>query len=70
MSLKFGAPQVALVVKNQPADAGDKETQDQYLGREDPLEDGMTSNSSILAWKIPRTQQTGGLQFIGSQSPA
>ena len=35
------------------------------LGREDPLEEGMATRSSILAWKIPRTEESGGLQSIG-----
>ena len=37
-------------------------------GREDPLEEGMATHSSILAWRIPRTEEAGGLQFTGSQS--
>ena len=37
------------------------------LGQEDPLEKGMVSHSSILAWKIPWTEEYGGLQFMGSQ---
>ena len=36
-------------------------------GREDPLEKKMTTHSSILAWKIPWTEEPGGLQSIGSQ---
>ena len=39
----------------------------QALGREDPLEEEMTTHSSILAWKIPWTEDTGGLQSIASQ---
>jgi len=104
----MGASQVALVVKNLPAHAGD--TRDaglisglgkspgegngnllQYswaslvvqtiknppamqeiwvpsLGQEDPLEEGMASHSSILAWRIPWTEEPGGLQSVGSQS--
>ena len=38
------------------------------LGWEDPLEEGMATHSSILAWRIPRTEKPGGLQSIGSQS--
>ena len=49
-----GPPQVALVVKNLPAKVGDK-TPVWYLGWEDPLEEGMTTHSSILAWRIPLT---------------
>ena len=37
------------------------------LGLEDPLEEGMATHSSILAWRIPWTQEPGGLQSIGSQ---
>ena len=37
------------------------------LGREDPLEEGMATHSSILAWRIPWTEEPGGLQSIGSQ---
>ena len=38
-----------------------------YLGQEDPLEKGMATHSSILAWKIPWTEEHGGLQSMGSQ---
>ena len=37
------------------------------LGREDPLEKGMTTHSSILAWRIPWTEEPDGLQSMGSQ---
>ena len=49
------------MVKNPAANAGDEETQVQSLGREDPLEDGMATHSSILAWRIPWTEEPGGL---------
>ena len=39
----------------------------QPLGQEDPLEDGMATHSSILAWKIPGTKEPGELQSIRSQ---
>ena len=39
----------------------------QSLGWEDPLEEGVATYSSILAWRIPWTEETGGLQFMGSQ---
>ena len=39
----------------------------QSLGQEDPLEEEMATHSSILAWKIPLTEETGGLQSNGSQ---
>ena len=51
-------------VKNLPAM---QETQVQSLGGEDPLEEGMATHSSILAWRIPGTEEPGGLQSIGSQ---
>ena len=40
----------------------------QSLGREDPLEEEMATNSSILAWKVPWTEEPEGLQSMGSQS--
>ena len=43
------------------------ETQVEPLGWEDPLEKGMATHSSILAWRIPWTEETGGLQSIGLQ---
>jgi len=39
----------------------------QSLGQEDPLEEEMATHSSILAWKIPRTEEPGRLQFMESQ---
>ena len=44
-----------------------RETSVRSLGREDPLEKGMTTHSSILPWKIPWTEKPDGLQFKGSQ---
>ena len=44
------------------------ETQVQSLGEEDPLEKEIAIHSSILAWRIPWTEEPGGLQFMGSQS--
>ena len=43
------------------------ETLVQSLGQEDPLEEGMETHSSILAWRIPWTEEPGGLQSVGSQ---
>ena len=43
------------------------ETLVQSLGREDPLEKEVATHSSILAWKIPGTEEPGRLQFMGSQ---
>ena len=39
----------------------------QSLGWEDPLEEGMATHSNILAWRIPRTEEPGGLQSVGLQ---
>ena len=44
-----------------------EETRVQSLGGEDPLEKGMTTHSSILAWRIPWTEEPAGLQSMGSQ---
>ena len=44
-----------------------QETQVQSLGQEDPLEEGMATPSSILAWEIPWTEEPGGLQSMRSQ---
>ena len=52
------------MVKNQPAI---QETQVQSLGQEDPLEKGMATHFNILAWRIPWTEEPGGLQTMGSQ---
>ena len=52
------------VVKNPPAT---QKTQVQSLHQEDPLEKGMATHSSILAWRIPWTEEPGGLQSMGSQ---
>ena len=55
---------IAQLVKNLPAM---QETWVRFLGWEDPLEKEMAIHSSILAWKIPWTEQAGGLQSMGSQ---
>ena len=60
----FCASLVTQTVKNLPAM---QETQVQSLGREDTLEKGMATHSSILAWRIPWTEEPGGLQSTGSQ---
>ena len=51
------------MVKNLPAM---QETQVRSLGREDPLEKGMVTHSSILAWRISWIEEPGGLQSMGS----
>ena len=52
------------MVKNQPAM---QETWVRFLGRDDPLEKGMATHSNILAWRIPWTEEPGGLQSMGWQ---
>ena len=52
------------MVKNPPAM---QETQVGSLNQKDPLEEGMATHSSILAWRITWTEEPGGLQSIGSQ---
>jgi len=53
------------VVKNLPAMQEPQETQVQSLGQEDPLEKGMATHFSILAWRILWTEEPGGLQSSG-----
>ena len=55
---------VAQTVKNLPAV---QETKVRSLGQEDPLEKGMATHSSILAWRMPKTEEPGGLQSMGLQ---
>ena len=62
--LIWGASLVAQTVKHLPAMW---ETWVQSLGWEDPLEKEMATHSSTLAWKIPRTEESGRLQSMGSQ---
>ena len=45
-----------------------QETGVRSLSQKDPLEKGMATHSSTLAWRIPWTEEPGGLQFMGSQS--
>ena len=58
------APLEAQMVKNLPAVL---ETWVPSLGQEDPLEKGMATHSSILAWRIPWTEEQGRLQSMGSK---
>ena len=51
---------MALVVKNTPANAGDIRDSGLIPGLEEPLEEGMATHSSILAWRIPWTEEPGG----------
>ena len=62
--LKLGDFLVAQTVVNLPAM---QETQVQFLGQEDPLEQGMATHSSILALRIPWTEEPGRPQSVGSQ---
>jgi len=55
------------VVKNLPAVQEMQETWVLSLDQEDPLEEEMATQSSILAWRIPWTEEPGGLQSTGSQ---
>ena len=58
---------MALVVKNPPTDAGGMEMQVHSLDWEDPLEEDMATHSSILAWRIPWTEEPSRLQSVGMQ---
>ena len=60
----LGASLVAQKVRHLPAV---RETRVQSLGWQDPLEKEMATHSSTLAWKIPWTEESGGLQSMGSQ---
>ena len=57
---------VSRMVKNLPAM---QETWVRSLGQEDPLEEGMATHSGILAWRIPQTEESGGLQSMGVAKP-
>ena len=61
---RYVASLVAQMVKNLPAM---QETWVRSLGQEDPLEKGMVTHCSILAWRIPWTEEPGGLQSTGLQ---
>ena len=54
-------------IKNLPAMLATQEMRVQSLDQEDPLDEGMATHSSIFAWRIPWTEEPGGLQSIGSQ---
>ena len=59
--------QLVLVVKNPPANAGDVRDAGSIPGLRRSLEERMATYPSTLAWRIPRTEEPGGLQTIGSQ---
>ena len=59
--------QMAVVLKNMPANAGGIKDQVWSLGWEGPLEEGMATHSSIVDWRIPWTEKPEGLQSMGLQ---
>ena len=65
VSVMRRASQAALIVKNPPANAGD--VRDMFLsqGWENPLQEGMATHCSILAWRVPWTEEPGGLLCMG-----
>ena len=58
---------MAQLIKNMLDNAGDAREEGLPLGQEDPLQKEMATHYSILAWKIPWTEDPGGLQFLGPQ---
>ena len=58
---------MTLMVKNLLANAGDRRDVTGSLGQDDPLEEGMATHFSILAWRIPWKEEPGGLWSTGSQ---
>ena len=67
---KHSAYSILALNKGPPAALNLLEMQETWvrsLGREDPLEKGVATHSSILAWKTPWTEEPGGLQSMGSQ---
>ena len=54
--------------KESACNAGAAETWICFLGQEDPLEEGMATHFSIIAWRIPWTEEPGALQSVGSQT--
>ena len=64
-SIELKASLVVQMVKNLPAM---QESRVRSLGWEDPLETGIATHSSIIAWRIPWTEEPGGLQSMVSQS--
>ena len=55
------------MVKNLPANAGDVRDAGSIPGSEDPLEEGMATHSSVITWRIPRTEEPGRPLCTGSQ---
>ena len=67
LSLSLWSSQVALMVKNLPANSGDIKDAGRPLGREDSLEKEMATHSSILTWRIPWTEEPVKVQYLGLQ---
>ena len=65
--LSLWVSEVVLMVKSLPANAGDKRDMGSIPGSGDPMEEGMATHSSILTWRIPWTEEPGGLQSIELQ---
>ena len=63
----MGASLIAQLVKKLPTTQETQETEARSWDQEDPLEEGMATHSSILAWRIQWTEEPGGLQSMGSQ---
>ena len=63
----MGASLMAQWVNNLPEMQETQEVQIRLVGREDPLEEGTATHSSILDWEIPWREEPGGLQSMGSQ---
>ena len=63
----MGASLIAQLVKKLPTTQETQETEARSWDQEDPLEEGMATCSSILAWRIQWTEEPGGLQSMGSQ---
>ena len=61
----IGASQVVQLVKNPPAVQEMQEMQFLSLGWGDPLEEDMATHSSVLSWRIPWTEEPGGVQSMG-----
>ena len=66
MLFKLGFPGGS-AVKNPPAVQETQVMRLPFVDGEDPLEEGLTAHSSVLAWEIPGTEEPGGLQSLGSQ---
>ena len=63
----MGASLIAQLVKKLPTTQETQETEARSWNQEDPLEEGMATRSSILAWRIQWTEEPGGLQSMGLQ---